>query len=100
VLYRVLGGGWISGRHFWDLGAEDEGDVTLGSQTLPCAERDDAPDRVVRRDANSHAITRDNLNTKAAHAAAELGEDFVAGVAFHTIKSPRVHRLDGALHVN
>jgi hypothetical protein len=24
----------------------------------------------------------------------------VAGVAFHTIKSPRVHRLDGALHVN
>jgi len=52
---------------------------------LACAEGYDAPDRIVRRDADGHAISRNYLDAEAAHSAAELGEDFVAGVALHAV---------------
>ena len=52
---------------------------------LAGAEGNDAPDRIVRRDADGHAITRDYLDAEAAHSAAELGEYFVAGVALHAV---------------
>ena len=67
---------------------------------LACAEGDDAPDRIVRRHADGHAISRNDLDAEAAHAAAELGEHFVAGVALHAVKTATVNRHHGALHVD
>jgi hypothetical protein len=63
-------------------------------------ECNDAPDRVVRRNPDGHAITRDDFDTEAAHSAAKLGEHFMAGVTLHAIKPATVHGDDGALHVN
>src|SRR5207245_4292131 len=67
---------------------------------LACAEGNDAPDRIVRRDADGHAISRNDLDAEAAHSAAELGQHFVAGVALHTIESAAVNRHHRALHVD
>ena len=67
---------------------------------LACAEGDDAPDRIVRRDANRHPIARDYLDAEAAHAAAELGQHLMSCVALHTVESAAVHRDHGALHIN
>ena len=52
---------------------------------LAGAERDDAPDRIVRRNAYRYAIARNDFNTEAAHSAAELGQHLVAGVALHAV---------------
>jgi hypothetical protein len=67
---------------------------------LACAERDDAPDGIVRRNADRHSIAGDDLDSEAAHSAAKLGEHFVACVALHTVQSTAVHRDHGALHIN
>src|SRR5215471_20484114 len=52
---------------------------------LARAECDDAPDRIVRRNADRHAIARNYLDTEAAHSAAQLGQYLVTGVALHTV---------------
>ena len=67
---------------------------------LACAEGDDAPDRIVWRDPDGHSITRNHLDAKAAHTAAELGEHFVAGIALYAVKTAAVHRDHSALHIN
>ena len=67
---------------------------------LASAEGDDAPDRVVRRNAHSHAVPRHHLDSKAAHPAAQLGKHLVSLVALHAIKPAAVDRHDRALHVN
>ena len=67
---------------------------------LACPEGDDAPDRIVRRNTDGHAISRNDLDAEAAHAAAELGQHFVAGVALHAVKPAAVNRHDRALHVD
>ena len=67
---------------------------------LAGAERDDAPDRIVWRDANGDAIPRNHLDAEAAHAAAELGKHFVTGVALHAVQTATVHRDNGTLHIN
>src|SRR5581483_614517 len=74
----------------------------VGVQTvwLARAERDDAANRIVRRDADGHAIARHDFDAKAAHAAAELRQNLVTGVALHAIQTTAVHRDDGALHVD
>ena len=75
----------------------------IGIQTvfwLAGAEGNDAPDRIVRRHADGHAISRNYLDAEAAHSAAELGEDFVAGIALHAVKPAAVNRYHGALHIN
>jgi hypothetical protein len=75
----------------------------IGIQTvfwLARAEGDDAPDRIVRRDADGHAISRNYLDAEAAHPAAELGEHLVACVALHAVKPAAVNRHHRALHVN
>ena len=75
----------------------------IGVQTvfwLACAEGNNAPDRIVRRDADGHAISRNDLDAEAAHSAAELGQHFVAGVALHAVKTATVNRHNRALHVN
>ena len=48
-------------------------------------EGDDAPNGIVRRNADGHAISGNHLDSEAAHPAAELGEHFVAGIALHTV---------------
>ena len=63
-------------------------------------EGDDAPDGIVRRNANGHAIARDYLDAEAAHSAAELGQHFVSGIALHAVKTAAVDRDHGALHIN
>ena len=63
-------------------------------------EGDDAADRIVRRDADGHAISRNHFDAEAAHPAAELGQHFVAGIALNSIESPAVHGNDRALHIN
>src|SRR3954469_14060280 len=67
---------------------------------LAGAERNDAPDRIVRRDADGDAIPGNHLDTEAAHSAAELSQHFVAGIALHAVETSAVHRDDGALHVD
>ena len=67
---------------------------------LARAERDDAPDGVVRRNADGHPIARNDFDTKAAHSTAELGQHLVAGVTLHPVQPATVHGDDSALHVN
>jgi hypothetical protein len=67
---------------------------------LACAERDDPANRIVRRNADGYAIARDHFDSKAAHAAAELGEYFVAGIALHAVETAAVNCHHGALHVD
>lgn len=67
---------------------------------LTGTEGDDAPNWIVWGHANGDAITGNNLDTKAAHAAAQLGEYFMAGVALHAIEAAAVHSDDGTLHVD
>ena len=67
---------------------------------LACPEGDDAPDRIVRRDADGDAIPGNYFDAEAAHPAAKLREDLVAGVALHTIKTAAVNRHHRPLHVD
>jgi hypothetical protein len=53
-----------------------------------------------RGDADGDAVARNDLDAKAAHAAAQLRQHFVAGVALHAVQSTRVHGDDRALHVD
>jgi hypothetical protein len=67
---------------------------------LASAERDDAPDRIVRRNPDGHTITWHNLDPEAAHSPAQLREYFVSLVTLHAIQAAAVNRHHGALHVN
>src|SRR5690349_7959291 len=67
---------------------------------LACAERDDAAHRVVRRYADRYAISRNHLDTEAAHAAAELREHLVARITLDAVQAAAVHGDDGALHID
>ena len=67
---------------------------------LARAERDDTPDRVVRRNADRHPIARNDFDTEAAHSTAELGQHLMAGITLHPIQPATVHGNDRALHVN
>jgi hypothetical protein len=74
----------------------------MGAQTdvLASAEGDDASDRIVRRHADGDAIPWNHLDSEAAHAAAQLGEDLMALVALHAVQTAAVDRYHSALHVN
>ena len=67
---------------------------------LSCTERDDAADRIVWRDTNRDAIAGYDFDTEAAHPAAQLSENLMAGVAFHSIQPARMDSDDGALHID
>jgi hypothetical protein len=67
---------------------------------LTGAERDDAANGVVGRNANRHAVARDDFDAETAHTAAELGEHFMPGVALNAIETSAVHCHDRPLHVN
>ncbi len=67
---------------------------------LSCAERDDAANRIVWRNADGDAITGDDFDAEAAHPAAQLREDFMSGIALDAIQPARVDSDDDALHVD
>ena len=54
---------------------------------------------VRRTAANGHAIAGHDLDSEAAHAAAQLGEHFVPRVALHPVQPSRVNGDHGPLHV-
>src|SRR4029453_8257287 len=73
----------------------------MGTQTgyLASAEGDDASDRIVRRDADCHAVPWNHLDAEAAHTAAQLGENLVTLGALHAVQTAAVDRNHGALHI-
>jgi hypothetical protein len=66
---------------------------------LSCSERDDAADRIVWRDTHCHSIAGDDLDTEAAHPAAQLRQHFVPRITLDAVKPSGVHRNDCPLHV-
>ena len=95
---RAAGG--AAARGGCDVSEVDGSNVTAQVSDLSSAEGDDAADRVVGRDADGHAIAWNDLDAEAAHAAAQLREHFVAGVALHAIQPAGVDRHDRSLHVD
>ena len=51
-------------------------------------------------DADSDAVARDDLDSEAAHPAAQLCEHFVPGVTLHAVEPTGVNRYHGSLHIN
>ena len=86
-----------------DPGAVADDDDRLCSNSnnsgLARAEGNDAPDGIVRRNANGHAISRNNFDAEAAHSAAELREHFVTRVALNPIETAAMNGHHGTLHV-
>ena len=52
------------------------------------------------RNADGDAITGHDFDTEAAHAAAQLRENLMAGVALDAIQPTRMDSDDGALHID
>jgi len=67
---------------------------------LASAEGNDAADGIVRRHADGHAISWNNLDPEAAHSAAELGQHFMAGVTLHTVEAATMNSHHSTLHVD
>lgn len=67
---------------------------------LSRAERDDATDRVIWRNTDRDSIAGHDFDTEAAHPAAQLRENLMAGVALDTIQPARMNSDDGALHID
>jgi hypothetical protein len=67
---------------------------------LASAEGDDAPDRIVRGYPDGDAVAWNNLDSKTAHTAAQLRENFVALVTLHAVQTAAVNRNHGPLHVD
>ena len=67
---------------------------------LASPEGDDASDRVVGRNTHGYPIARNDLNAKAAHPAAQLGQYLVAGIHLHAIQAAAMHGNHGALDIN
>ena len=59
--------------------------VSRGRARVAAAAGDDGAYQLCWRDADGHAISRNYLDAEAAHPAAQLGKDFVAGVALHAV---------------
>ena len=67
---------------------------------LASSEGDDAANRIVRRNADGHAIPGNHFDAKAAHSAAELGQDLVARIDLHPIQAAAMNGNHGALNIN
>jgi hypothetical protein len=74
----------------------------IGIQVVLLArpERDDASDRIVRRNPDSDSIAWDHFDPESAHTPAELCQHFMTGVALYAIQSATMHGDDGSLHIN
>ena len=67
---------------------------------LAGSERDDAPDGIVRRDANRHAIAGHDFDAESPHPPAQLGQNFMARIDLHPVKAAAVYGHHGALDIN
>ena len=67
---------------------------------LTCTERNDSADRIVRGHADGDSVTRHDFDAKAPHAAAQLRQHFMAGVALNSIQAARMNGHDRSLHVD
>ena len=74
--------------------------MLIRTTRLSGPEGDDAPHGIIGRHPDGHAITRNNFDSEAAHAAAQLGEHFVSRVTLHAIKAAGMHGDYRALHVD
>src|SRR4051794_11613048 len=72
----------------------------VGEAKLPCAEGDDAANRVVGRDAHGNPIAWHDFDAEPPHAATELGKYLVARIALYAVEPTAVYRDDGTLNVN
>jgi len=92
----------VRARRRVDRGCREPCQLSSSSNCLwlACAEGDDAPDGIVRRNADRDPVAGDYLDSEAAHSTAKLGEHFVSCVALHAVQSTAVHRDHGALHIN
>jgi NAD+ synthase (glutamine-hydrolysing) len=68
--------------------------------TSAAAEDDQAVGRIVGRDGDRHAITGNDADVVAAHAAADLGEELHAVVALHAVVSAGERLGDGPLDLD
>ena len=75
------------------------GTGTQGIQSAG-AERNDAPNGIVGGYTNGHAVSRNDFDSEAAHAAAQLCENFVALVALHAVQPAAVNGHHRPLHIN
>ena len=67
---------------------------------LTSAKRNDAADRVVRRNPDGDPVSGHDLDAKSPHPAAKLSEHLMSGVALNAIKPSAVHRNHRSLHVD
>ncbi len=100
--WRLVGAPWMPARRsVWtSVRVIAVGCIRVQFVLLARPEGDDAPHGIVRRYANGDAIARNNFNAEAAHAAAELGKDFMTGVALDPVEAAAVNGDDGALHID
>src|SRR6516162_5267040 len=75
-------------------GAADE------REGLSRAEGDEAPKRVVGRNAHGHTISRHDLDAEPAHSSAQLSQHFVAPIAFHPVEAAAVDGHNDSVHVD
>lgn len=71
----------------------------MNSIGLPGAKRDDSALRIVGGDADRDPVTRNDLDAKPPHSAAQLRQHLVAGVYLHAVEAPAMHGDNRALHV-
>ena len=96
---------WRAAAAAWPSSASSTRTVRLtciGAQIsdLASAEGDDAPFRIVGRDANGYSITRNDFDSKTAHPATELRQYLVTLVTLNSVEAATVYRHDGTLHID
>ena len=67
---------------------------------LPSAECNDSALRIVGGNTNGDAVARDDFDTESPHPAAQLRQNFVAGVDLDAVQTTTVHGHNRALHVD
>jgi hypothetical protein len=67
---------------------------------LSGSEGNNAAHRIVRRHSDGYTVAWNHFDAETAHAAAQLGEHFVTGVALDAIQTSAVHCYHRSLHVD
>ena len=70
------------------------------ASTLASAERDDAANRIVRRNTDGHPVSRHHFDAESPHPTAQLGQHFMARIYLHPIQTAAVNGDHGALDIN
>lgn len=67
---------------------------------LSRAKRDEAPQRIVGRDADGDPISRHDLDVEPPHASAQLRQHFMTGVDFHSVEAAAMDGDDDAVQID